>query len=171
MTTTNINPAHRLSGEETETWRNLSSFRLGLPAQLDTRLRRRAGISHHDFCALHHVATAERRPVRMSELATTADMSLSHLSRVVTRLEKRGLARRLPDPHDGRTTLVDLTRTGWSLYEENVPAHIAEIRRLVFDNLTPEESRALGSALRKMAASVRDADGAHECAGDTAEAV
>ncbi len=168
MTMTNINPAHRLSGEETETWRNLWSFYMGLPAQLDDSLRRRAGISHFDFCALHHVANAQEEAVRMSDLAAVAGMSLSHLSRVITRLEKRDLARRLPDPHDGRSTLVELTRAGWALYNETSPEHIGEIRRLVFDKLTAEESRALNSALRKMVAT-GPADA--EATADRAEAV
>lgn len=173
MTMANIDPAHRLNGEETETWRNLWSFYLGLPAQLDAHLKQDAGISHFDFCAIHRLAASPAGSVRMSGLAQDTGLTLSHLSRVITRLEKRGLVRRLPDPSDGRSTLVELTGAGWSLHEELSPVNVAEIRRLVFDNLSPEESRVMGSALRKMVAAMNGCgrDGAGAVDATDAEAV
>ncbi len=49
----------------------------------------------------------------MSRLAALASGSLTRLSRVVDRLDKRGWVCRRPDPTDGRSTLAVLTDAGW----------------------------------------------------------
>ncbi|WP_432167654.1 MarR family winged helix-turn-helix transcriptional regulator [Streptomyces sp. bgisy031] len=46
-----------------------------------------------------------------------AGSTLSRLSNVVGRLEKRGWARRRADPVDGRSTLAALTEEGWGKVE------------------------------------------------------
>lgn len=48
-------------------------------------------------------------------------MTLSHLSRVVSRLERAGWVRRIPDPTDGRCTLARLTDEGWRKVAAAVP--------------------------------------------------
>lgn len=144
------NTTNWLSDEEAETWLNVWSFYSGMPTRLDAQLKRDAGISHYDFFAMQTMSRAENGCLRMSELAALAEMSLSHLSRVITRLEKKELVRRIPDPNDGRSTLVELTDAGWDLIREVAPGHINEVRKLVFDNLTPEENRQVGAAMKKI---------------------
>ena len=77
-------------------------------------------------------------------------MTLSHLSRVITRLERQGTVRRLPDPEDGRSTLAQLTAAGLNLLKEASPGHITEIRRLIFDHLDPEEQHQFGETMGKI---------------------
>lgn len=139
-----------LTEEEAKTWENVWSFYVGLPSKLDAQLKRDAGISHFDFYAMSHIAGTDEGSLRMSELAQASDMSLSHLSRVITRLEKKGLVKRVPDPNDGRSTLAELTDAGWEIVEKASPGHVSEVRRLVFDNLTEEENRAIASAMAKI---------------------
>lgn len=93
---------------------------------------------------------APDRTVRLSELATVSNMTLSHLSRVVSRLEKADWVRRSPDPDDGRYTLASLTEEGWAAVQEAAPGHVEAVRRYVFDALTPEQVRALGQAAAAM---------------------
>ncbi|WIM67250.1 MarR family transcriptional regulator [Corynebacterium breve] len=139
-----------LTEEENKTWENVWSFYVGLPSKLDAQLKRDAGISHFDYYAMAQISETEEGSLRMSELAQAADMSLSHLSRVITRLEKKGLVKRVPDPNDGRSTLAELTPEGWEVVRKAAPGHVSEVRRLVFDNLTPEETRAISSAMAKI---------------------
>lgn len=73
---------------------------------------------------------------------------------MITRLEKRGLVLRCPDPRDGRSTLVELTDAGWQLLRDVLPSHVSEVRRLLFDNLTEEENRHVGAALRKIVGNI-----------------
>ena len=50
-----------------------------------------------------------KRTLGMSELAARSSASLSRLSNVVKRLERRGYLRRQADPDDGRCTLATPT--------------------------------------------------------------
>lgn len=71
----------------------------------------------------------------MSQLAAQANASLSRLSHVVSRLEKRGWVTRLPCPDDARATLALLTDVGLEQVREAAPGHVETVRRLVMDPL------------------------------------
>jgi DNA-binding MarR family transcriptional regulator len=60
----------------------------------------------------------EEGPVRLTALATAADISQPSMTELVQRLERQGLAIRLIDPEDGRAALVDITNTGRALLDE-----------------------------------------------------
>ena len=79
----------------------------------------------------------------MSEVAALANGSLTRLSRTVDRLDRRGWVIRRPDPEDGRSTLAVLTDAGRDNVASTAPAHVAEVRRLVFDPLTKTQVRQL----------------------------
>lgn len=146
----NNGPDEWLSDQEVETWLNIWSFQVWLPARLEAQLKRDAGISHYDYFALSRLWTAEDHTLRMSELAAASDMTLSHLSRVITRLEKQGAVRRLPDPEDGRSTLAQLTERGLELLQHTTPGHVSEVRRLIFDNLDADEQDQFSEAMSKI---------------------
>ena len=63
---------------------------------------------------------------------------------MVTRLEKRGLVRREPDPTDGRFTNAVLTDDGFQVLAKAAPNHVTHVRSLVIDVLSPEQLRRLG---------------------------
>jgi DNA-binding MarR family transcriptional regulator len=79
----------------------------------------------------------------MSELASYTGTSLSRLSHAVTSLEKRDWVRRSASTEDARVQVATLTDEGQRLLELVAPAHVAEVRRRVFDRLTPEQVAAL----------------------------
>jgi len=84
------------------------------------------------------------RTMRMSSLAEVTNASLSRLSRLVRRLEERGMVRREPDPTDGRFTKAVLTEKGFRTLADAAPGHVAHVRSLVIDVLSPEQLRRLG---------------------------
>jgi len=131
-----------LDEDQRQAWRSLVGIMLRLPAALDTQLQRDAGISAFEYQVLSGLSTAPERTMRMSRLAALTEGSLSRLSQVVARLEKRGWIRRTPDPADGRYTLAILTDTGWDTAAA-APGHVAEVHRLVFDPLTKAQQRQL----------------------------
>ena len=125
-----------LNDEERQAWLTLGSLMVQLGPVLDAQLRRDAGLTHFEYNVLAVLSEAADRTRRMSELAALADGSLSRLSQVVARLEKKGWVRRSPDPTDGRYTLATLTDAGWQKVVETAPGHVEEVRRVVFDPLT-----------------------------------
>lgn len=142
--------ARWLDEQETQTWLDLWSLMVWLPARLDTQLRQETGLSLTDYQALSQISMAPARTLRLSELGAMANMSLSHLSRVISRLEKAGWVTRAKDPQDGRSTLASLTEQGQEKVEQSAPGHVAEVRRLVFDQLSREQAVALGQAAARV---------------------
>ncbi|MGW0436239.1 MarR family winged helix-turn-helix transcriptional regulator [Micromonospora sp. NPDC003197] len=135
-----------LDDEEQQTWIALVGLLIRLSGSLDAQLQRDAGISHFEYQVLAGLSMYPERTMRMSELAAFAEGSLSRLSQVVGRLEKRGWVRRRPDPTDGRYTLAVLTDDGWTKVVETAPGHVDTVRRLVFDPLTKAQQRQLREA-------------------------
>jgi DNA-binding MarR family transcriptional regulator len=92
-------------------------------AELATRLRveigrlkrqirqhTRDGLTPSQISAL---ATMDNRgPVRLGELARIESVAPPTLTKIVAGLEELGLVERMPDPNDGRSALVGLTRAG-----------------------------------------------------------
>lgn len=89
------------------------------------------------------LSESPQRELRMSDLAAYAEGSLSRLSQVVARLERKGYVHRRPDPDDGRYTLATLTDEGHEKMLSAAPEHVALVRRLVFDPLTRTQVRQL----------------------------
>ncbi|GII56155.1 MarR family transcriptional regulator [Planotetraspora thailandica] len=154
-----------LTEEEQEAWMALVSVLVRLPAALDRQLQRDAGISHFEYQVLAMLSTSPERTMRMSDLAETADGSLSRLSHVVSRLEKRGWIRRSPDPADGRYTLATLTEGGWDKVVASAPGHVEAVRDFVIDPLTKPQVRQLRDIGRRILNTV-DPDGS--CPGSPA---
>ena len=128
-----------LSDDERDAWIRLVGVFIKLPAALDAQLQRDAGVSHFEYMVLSRLSEAPARTLRMSDLAVLANGSLSRLSHVVTRLERRGWVRREPCPGDGRFTNAVLTDHGWAKVEATAPGHVAAVRELVIDALRPEQ--------------------------------
>ena len=136
-----------LSPDESSTWLSVWTMTVWLPSRLDAQLRRDAGISLAEYHSLSQISMAPDRTLRMSELAAVTNMKLSHLSRVVSRMEKAGLVRRTPDPVDGRYTLAVLTDSGYDRVVAAAPGHVEAVRNYVFDGLSEEQKEALGDAV------------------------
>jgi DNA-binding MarR family transcriptional regulator len=133
-----------LTDDEQAAWRPFVGLLFRFPALLDAQLQKDAGISHFEYMVLSSLSEAPDRTLRMSQLAAMASGSVSRLSHVVSRLEAKGWVRREPSPGDGRSINAVLTEPGWQKVVETAPGHVAAVRRLLIDTLTPEELRSLG---------------------------
>jgi DNA-binding MarR family transcriptional regulator len=125
----------RLTPQQDRTWSLLVGVMMWLPAELDTFLERTVHLSHAEYGVLRCLSLSEDREIHMSRLAATASVTPSHLSRIVGRLQKRGLLARSTDPADARRTLARLTPPGADLLQEVEPGYVAEVRTRVFDLL------------------------------------
>ena len=149
---------HWLDEDQQQAWVSLVAMMLLLPAALDTQLQRDAGISSFEYQVLSGLSTAAERTMRMSRLAALTEGSLSRLSQVVARLEKRGWVRRMPDPADGRYTLAILSDTGWDTVVAAAPGHVAEVQRLIFDPLTKAQQRQLRDISQRIVRAIAPED-------------
>ena len=139
-----------LDQDERQAWITLVSMLIRLPGALDAQLQREAGISHFEYQVMVCLSESPDRTLRMSVLAMLVEGSLPRLSQVVSRLEKRGWVRRVPDPDDGRYTLAILTDEGKAKVMQSAPGHVGEVRRLVFDPLTKPQVRQLQQIGRRI---------------------
>jgi hypothetical protein len=116
-------PAVRwLTAAEVDSWLSVVRLMTWLPWSIDQQLRRDANLGMAEY------------------------QVMSRLSHLITRLERRGLVRREPDPADGRFTNAILTDEGFRALAAAAPVHVAHVRSLVIDALSPEQLRRMGLA-------------------------
>jgi DNA-binding MarR family transcriptional regulator len=132
-----------LNDQELEAWLKLAGVMLKLGPTLDSQLLRDSDMTHFDYLCLAMLSERDDRTLRMSELAAQVNASLSRLSHVVTKLEGRGWVCRQPSPESRRVTLVRLTDEGWGVLVDAAPGHVETVRGLVFEDLAPDDVRAL----------------------------
>ena len=139
-------PVKWLTAGELESWLSLVRLTMWLLWSIDQQLQRDAKLGMVEYQVLAMLSKSPARTLRMSSLAVMANASLSRLSHLVKRLEERGLVRREPDPGDGRFTHAILTEDGFQTLAEAAPGHVAHVRSLVIDALSPEQLRRAGRA-------------------------
>jgi DNA-binding MarR family transcriptional regulator len=139
-------PVNWLTAEELESWLSLVRLTMWLPWSIDQQLQRDSKLGMVEYQVLAMLSKSPERTLRMSSLAVLTNASLSRLSHLVKRLEERGLVRREPDPADGRFTLAILTEEGFSILAKAAPGHVAHVRSLIIDVLSPEQLRRVGRA-------------------------
>ena len=101
-----------------------------------------------------HVLTALRwagQPYRRSagELARRAELTSGAMTSRLDALEKEGLVRRLRDPDDRRSVLVELTEKGRETHEQAMGIQ-AQKETLLAEALTEREKEELNSLLRRV---------------------
>ena len=132
-----------LNDEELQAWLKLAGVMLKLAPTLDSQLLRDSEMTHFEYLCLAMLSESDDRTLKMSELAGRVNASLSRLSHVVTKLERRGWVCRMPSPISKRVTLVRMTDEGWEVLVKAAPGHVETVRDLVFDDLSPADVRAL----------------------------
>jgi DNA-binding MarR family transcriptional regulator len=132
-----------LDDDEQQAWLRLAGVMLKLNPALDSQLQRDSDLTHFDYLCLAMLSESDDRTLRMSELAARTNASLSRLSHVVSKLERRGWVLRAPSPNSRRVTLVSLTEAGWKVLYDAAPGHVETVRSLVFDDLSREDVEAL----------------------------
>jgi DNA-binding MarR family transcriptional regulator len=147
-----------LDDEQQVSWRAFAKAMVKLRWALECQLQGDAGLSFVEYHALARLSENPGHTMRMSELAEVTDASLSRLSHLIKRLERRDLVRREPDPDDGRYTNAILTEAGLRLLVASAPAHVAKVRDLVIDALSPAELRHLRTASERIVERIEAGD-------------
>jgi DNA-binding MarR family transcriptional regulator len=103
-------------------------------------------LSTPQYAILFH-ASAEGVP--LSQICNQMIADNSNLTRLVDRLEARGLVRRAADPRDRRVTLVQLTPEGQALIDELRPRHRAYVEQRM-SHLSLEQLEAFSAAMQTL---------------------
>jgi DNA-binding MarR family transcriptional regulator len=96
-----------------------SMVRLGVPQHA---LSEHESIDRAGYWLL--VRVSEYGPIRLSELAESVELDLSTVSRQMSELVAAQLITKVPDPHDGRASLLSLSVRGAEVLES-----VSEARR------------------------------------------
>ncbi|MEU0474807.1 MarR family winged helix-turn-helix transcriptional regulator [Streptomyces olivaceus] len=132
-----------LNGDELAAWLANSAIMISLPAALDARMQREAQLTFFEYMVLSVLSEQPARTMQMSALAARTAASLSRLSHVAGRLEKRELLARNRIPGSGRRTTATLTEAGYDVVVAAAPGHVAAVREYLIDGLGPQELAAL----------------------------
>jgi DNA-binding MarR family transcriptional regulator len=138
---------HWLSEDERLAWLRLMAVTMLLPSRLESQLKQDAGLTHFEYYVLAMISESADKSLRLTELASRTNSSLSRLSHVIARLELAGLLTRSTSPSDGRASIATLTDAGWQKVVASAPGHVDEVRRVVFDSLTPDQVSAMSEIL------------------------
>lgn len=139
-----------LTPEELLAWRTFSRMIAKLQWALESHLQQTACLSFIEYHALAMLSEDPEHTMRMSALADLTNASLSRLSHLIKRLEQRELVRREPDPNNGRYTNAILTDKGYATLVAAAPAHVARVRELVIDVLTPAQLSQFGDGAERI---------------------
>jgi DNA-binding MarR family transcriptional regulator len=119
-------------------WRTLAAFHDLIDSALEIALQREVGLSAVEYAVLDVLSRQVGvHHLRMQQLARAAALSRSATTRLVNRLESRGLLVRYICVDDRRGIYTELTDTGAQLLTRARPVHDVTLR----DALTEAQSR------------------------------
>ena len=136
-----------LTRTELRSWIKLARGMKALLDALDRQLREKAGMSHDDYLILSRLHREAGRKMRMSDLAAEVGFSPSRLSHAVRRLEEERWVQRTPSATDRRGVEAALTEAGVHRLREVSPAHLGQVKRLIFETLGPDHARETADAI------------------------
>jgi DNA-binding MarR family transcriptional regulator len=139
-----------LTDDEQRAWRGLIQMTSRLDARLNRELQQSSGLSLADYDVLVLLTEAADGRLRVFEIAADLHWEQSRLSHHLARMQRRGLVTREECTTDRRGAFVVLTGTGRSAIEKAAPAHVATVRRLVFDGISKERVAMLESTVNEI---------------------
>jgi DNA-binding MarR family transcriptional regulator len=77
------------------------------------------------------------------------------MTKLLDRLEAKGLIERRPNPSDRRSVMIEPTERGLALVPELTPV-FSQVARQLFDGFSDDEVANLTSSLRRMGENLKD---------------
>jgi len=105
--------------------------------------------------------------LRMSDLREDALLTQTGMSRLIARLENRGLVEREDDPEDKRACRIRLTAAGSTAQREAGAAHARHVTQVMSRNLSADALRTLRDLSRDL---IAPSDATPSAAGSTRSA-
>jgi DNA-binding MarR family transcriptional regulator len=146
-----------LDEREERAWRALQFMQMRLTGRLAADLAATSDLSYPDYMVLVALGDQPGWRARLFELAEVLGWEKSRLSHQVARMSSRGLVKKERCDDDRRGAFVVGTEQGRKAIETAAPHHVAAVRRLFIDRVSPGELDAITSAAEKVLA-VLDAE-------------
>ncbi|KRD53824.1 MarR family winged helix-turn-helix transcriptional regulator [Microbacterium sp. Root280D1] len=135
-------------------WRTLAALHGIIEADLEKALGASVGLSVVEYTVLDALSRQDGWHMRMQQLARATALSPSATTRLVTRLEDRGLLTRILCADDRRGIYTELTPAGLALYENAHPIHDETLERALGEAVTQPELAPVVHALQSVTAEV-----------------
>jgi DNA-binding MarR family transcriptional regulator len=142
----NMSELRWLDERELRAWRSLQLMQMRLEGELARQLAADSGLSYPDYLVLVALTDRPDGRMRLFELAEALVWEKSRLSHQVARMADRELVSKEKCDSDRRGAYVVVTRRGRRVIEAAAPGHVAAVRRLFVDRLTPDQLDAIGNA-------------------------
>jgi DNA-binding MarR family transcriptional regulator len=139
-----------LAEDEWQAWNALLMLNRLVLRDLDGALRTEHGLTVSDFDVLITLYNADRRRLRMSELADRVLLSPAGLTHLVTRLERDRLVSREVDPADGRKWFTVLAADGERALRAARRTHNSVLRDTILAVTSPADRRTLRALWRRL---------------------
>jgi DNA-binding MarR family transcriptional regulator len=131
-------------------WQTLRMAHDRVARRLGAELGRDCALAINEFDVLLFLRTHEDAEVRISDLVDAAPLSQPALSRLITRLETRGLLVRSHAEDDGRAIVICLTESGTALIDRAINVHAQTVRETLTSKFTDAEQAALLQTLSQI---------------------
>jgi DNA-binding MarR family transcriptional regulator len=139
-----------LDGRELGAWRGFLRTHREIVSVLDEELQRTHDLPLSSYEVLLLLCESPRGRMRMGDLAEGLLLSRSGLTRLVDRLERRGLVERVRCEEDARGLFAQITPRGREVFQAARPDHLDGVRRHFLSRLEDAELDTLAGIWRHL---------------------
>lgn len=143
-----------LDADEAAAWRGVQRMFGELTLEVGRRLAAESGLSAADYAVLVQLTDVADGALRASALGAAIGWEQSRVSHHVARMARRGLVSIERCPSDRRGAFVVLTPAGRAAIVAAAPGHVAAVRELFVDLLTPAELATLAEVSQRVLATL-----------------
>jgi DNA-binding MarR family transcriptional regulator len=131
-------------------WGRVVNLHRALNALLHADIRAATGLEGAEFEFLLRLARFPGPRTHASKVAARMGFSSAGTTKLVARLEDKGMIERVRDPQDGRAFQVALTEAGQAALRAGLKAHIPRLDTEVITRLTAAQRRQLQDLLTRI---------------------
>ncbi|MFG3435889.1 MarR family winged helix-turn-helix transcriptional regulator [Nonomuraea sp. NPDC047897] len=128
-------------------WRTLAALHAKIEDRLEKALQKEHGLSVSEYTVLDVLDRQDGWHMRMQQLSRAVVLSQSATTRLVTRLENRGLLRRYLCEDDRRGIYSEVTPDGRDLLAQAVPTHDAVLKEVLAEAAALPELAPLAAVI------------------------
>ncbi len=121
---------------------------------VDARLRREHNLALSWFEPMHVIGSTPS--CRVIDIAEALSITIGGTSKLVDRIENAGWCERSPNPDDGRSSTIELTRAGQRLLTAARRTLTDEIGTRLSEPLSTDELQRFAATARKLRTHLRD---------------